>query len=153
MAYQIQSALISILSRQIGISHSNSFNALFNEFDRQNFLIGLQSSGEKKQMIFSLIFLGYNNYYPQQGQQPIQQEVTTQQNGNAKAATTKIPRVISGNTEKVSRKGELAPQDPDVDLEYQNFLLKDLKPEDFVMETPLAAYFTLVIGKLFSYCM
>ena len=56
--------------------------------------------------------------------------------------------MISGNTEKVSRKGELAPQDPDVDLEYQNFLLKDLKPEDFVMETPLAAYFTLVIGKL-----
>ena len=61
--------------------------------------------------------------------------------------------MISGNTEKVSRKGELAPQDPDVDLEYQNFLLKDLKPEDFVMETPLAAYFTLVIGKMmFRFC-
>ena len=30
-SYQIQSALISILSRQIGISHSNSLNALFNE--------------------------------------------------------------------------------------------------------------------------
>ena len=59
LAYQIQSALISILSRQIGISHSNSLNALFNEFDRQKFLIGNQRSGEKKQLIFSLIFFIY----------------------------------------------------------------------------------------------
>ena len=56
LAYLIQSALISILSRQIGISHSNSLNALFNEFDRQKFLIGLQRSRENKQLILSLIF-------------------------------------------------------------------------------------------------
>ena len=92
-------------------------------------------------------FKGYNsNFYqqqPQQNQNPAQNE-----NTNSKS-TTKIPRFSKNSSggEEGSRKGELAPQDPDTDLEYQKFLLKDLKPEDFVMETPLAAYFTLFFGE------
>jgi hypothetical protein len=59
--------------------------------------------------------------------------------------TTKIPRIINPSSDG-PKKGDKAPSDPDPDQVMQNFLLKDLKPEDFVMETPTAAFFTLFIG-------
>lgn len=34
-----------------------------------------------------------------------------------------------------------------------NFLVKDLKDEDFLMETPVAAYFTLIMGSLKANCL
>ena len=33
------------------------------------------------------------------------------------------------------------------------FLVKDLKDEDFLMETPVAAYFTLIMGSLKANCL
>ena len=58
--------------------------------------------------------------------------------------TTKIPRVSKGQSE--TKKGELAPQEADPDRDIMTFLVKDLKDEDFLMETPVAAYFTLILG-------
>ena len=63
----------------------------------------------------------------------------------SRISTTKKPRIIQ--TDSGTKKGELAPQDPDPDQEIMKFLVKDLKDEDFIMETPLAAYFTLITGK------
>ena len=57
--------------------------------------------------------------------------------------TTKIPRVSKVSETK---KGELAPQEADPDRDIMTFLVKDLKDEDFLMETPVAAYFTLILG-------
>ena len=58
--------------------------------------------------------------------------------------TTKIPRVSKDQSE--TKKGELAPQEADPDRDIMTFLVKDLKDEDFLMETPVAAYFTLILG-------
>ena len=58
--------------------------------------------------------------------------------------TTKIPRVNKDQSE--TKKGELAPQEADPDRDIMTFLVKDLKDEDFLMETPVAAYFTLILG-------
>ena len=92
-------------------------------------------------------FIGYNNYYQQPQQQVpiVPASATTIKNDEKVKITTKIPRIKSDSGGQ-SKKGELAPQDPEPDLETQKLLLKDLKPEDFVMETPLAAYFTLIVG-------
>ena len=60
-------------------------------------------------------------------------------------STTKIPRLTNKDSSD-SKKGDLAPTDPDPDVQYKNFLIKDLKAEDFEMETPVAAYFTLIVG-------
>ena len=67
-------------------------------------------------------------------------------------STTKIPRLTNKDSSD-SKKGDLAPSDPDPDLLYQKFLLKDLKPEDFVMEAPVAAYFILIVGATVSFCV
>ncbi len=60
---------------------------------------------------------------------------------------TKAPRVNPDAGKYAGRKGEKAPQSEDSEKVLQSFLLKDLKPEDFEMETASAAIFTLVIGK------
>ena len=62
--------------------------------------------------------------------------------------TTKIPRVSKDQSE--TKKGELAPQEADPDRDIMTFLVKDLKDEDFLMETPVAAYFTLILGTKIS---
>ena len=67
-------------------------------------------------------------------------------------ATTKVPRIINPDSSG-AKKGDLAPTDPDPDVEYQKFLIKDLKPEDYIMETPLAAYFTLIVGSTICFCV
>ena len=59
--------------------------------------------------------------------------------------TTKIPRINKDQSTN-SKKGELAPQESDPDRDVMTFLVKDLKDEDFFMETPVAAYFTLIMG-------
>ena len=59
--------------------------------------------------------------------------------------TTKIPRVNKGQKSEME-KGEFAPQEADPDRDIMTFLVKDLKDEDFLMETPVAAYFTLILG-------
>lgn len=57
------------------------------------------------------------------------------------------------NENSDAKKGDLAPTEANPDLEYQNFLLKDLKPADFQMETPIAAYFTLIFGSSVCFCV
>ena len=66
------------------------------------------------------------------------------------SSTTRAPRITdSGGSD--SKKGDLAPTEHDPDLEIQNFLLKDLTSKDFVMETPVAAYFTLILGSIIGF--
>ena len=67
-------------------------------------------------------------------------------------STTKIPRLANKDSSD-SKKGDLAPTDPDPDVQYKNFLIKDLKAEDFEMETPVAAYFTLIVGSTVCFCV
>ena len=81
----------------------------------------------------------------QQNPGPIQAQVSN---------TTKIPRIVTQKgSESLSRKGELAPTEANMDLKYQEYLLKDLQPSDFQMETPLAAYFVLIFGSTVGFCV
>jgi len=85
--------------------------------------------------------------HQQQGpQQPVNPVTTKAQ------STTKIPRLTNKDASD-SKKGDLAPTDPDPDVQYKNFLIKDLKAEDFEMETPVAAYFTLIVGSTVCFCV
>ena len=90
----------------------------------------------------------------QQGGFPQQPQQFTNQVGgiNGVASTTKIPRLSKGDN-SAPKKGELAPTEANLEKDYENFLLKDLKPSNFQMETPLAAYFTLIFGSSVCFCV